>query len=70
VEVPDSPEQAPAPLKPAASKPVALEGSSSGVAAPKKRTQPAPPEPAQKRRKIELAAKGLLPPKVKKVIKR
>jgi hypothetical protein len=70
VEVPDSPEQPPATLKPAAPKPVAPEGAGSGAVAAKKRSQPAPPEPTQKRKKAELAAIGLLPPKVKKVIKR
>jgi hypothetical protein len=40
------------------------------TAAPQKRTQPAPPEPAQKRKRTEPAAKDLLPPKVKKVVKR
>jgi hypothetical protein len=54
---------------PAAPKPAALEGAGSGAAAAKKISQPAPPEPAQKRKKAELAAKGLLPPKAKKVVK-
>jgi hypothetical protein len=40
------------------------------MAGPKKRTQLAPPEPAQKRKKIGPAAKDLLPPKAKKVVKR
>jgi hypothetical protein len=61
MEVPNFLEQPPAAPKPAALKPAALEGSSSGAAAPKKRTQSAPSDPAQKWRKTELAAKGLLP---------
>jgi hypothetical protein len=44
-------------------------GARSGAAAAKKRNQPAPPEPAQKRKKVEPAVKGLLPPKAKKVVK-
>jgi hypothetical protein len=39
------------------------------MAAPKKRTQPAPPESAQKWKKTEPAVKDLLPPKAKKVVK-
>jgi hypothetical protein len=39
------------------------------VATAKKRSQPAPPEPAQKWKKVEPAVKSLLPPKVKKVVK-
>jgi hypothetical protein len=39
------------------------------AAASKKRSQPGPSEPAQKRKKLELVAKDQLPPKGKKVIK-
>jgi hypothetical protein len=64
VEVPDSPEQ-----PSAAPKPAAPAGIGSGAVAAKKRNQPAPPELAQKWKKVEPAAKGLLPPKAKKVVK-
>jgi hypothetical protein len=50
--------------EPAASEPARLEKSEGGVAASKKRSQPAPPDPAQKQKK------GPLPPRVKKVVKR
>jgi hypothetical protein len=69
MELLDSPEQPPATPKPAAPKPVAPERAGCGVAAAKKRSQPPSPEPAQKRKKVELAVKGLLPPKAKKVVK-
>jgi hypothetical protein len=67
--VPDSPEQ-PA----TAPEPVILElatpaRAGSEVAAAKKRSGPAPPEPALKRKRVEPAARDLLPPKVKKVVK-
>jgi hypothetical protein len=39
------------------------------VAAAKKRSGLALPKPALKWKRVELAARGLLPPKVKKVIK-
>jgi hypothetical protein len=64
VDVPDSPERSSA-----APKPAALRKPRGEAAAPKKRAQPAAPEPAQKRKKTERAAKDLLPPKVKKVVK-
>jgi hypothetical protein len=65
VDVLDSPERLlAAPKSDASKKP------RGGTAAPKKRTQPAPPEPSQKRKRTEPAAKDLLPPKVKKVVKR
>jgi hypothetical protein len=60
MEVPDSPEQPAAILVPVALEPVALVGAESEVTAAKKRSGPAPPEPA---------ARGLLPPKAKKVVK-
>jgi hypothetical protein len=69
VEVPDSPEQPPADPKLAAPKPAAPEGAGSGAAATKKKSQPAPIEPAQKQKKVEPAVKGLLPPEAKKVVK-
>jgi hypothetical protein len=70
VEVPDSPEKPSTAPKPATLKPAAPAGTGSGAAAAKKRNRPAPPELAQKRKKAELAAKGLLPPKAKKMVKR
>jgi hypothetical protein len=70
VEVPDSPEQPSAAPQSATLKPAAPAGTGSGATTAKKRNQPAPPEPAQKRKKVEPAAKGLLPPKAKKVVKR
>jgi hypothetical protein len=70
VELLESPEKPPAALKLAALKPVASEGAGSEVAAAKKRSQPAPPELAQKWKKADLAVKSLLPPKAKKVVKR
>jgi hypothetical protein len=48
----------------------APEGTGSGAAAAKRRSQPAPPEPAVKRKKVEPVAKSLLPPKGKRVVKR
>jgi hypothetical protein len=65
MELPDSLEQ-----PPATPKPVALEEAASEAATANKSSQPAPFELAQKRKKTELVAKGLLPPKVKKVVKR
>jgi hypothetical protein len=57
-------------LKPTAPKPAAPVGAGSGEAAAKRRNPLASLEPAQKRKRVEPAAKGLLPPKVKKVVKR
>jgi hypothetical protein len=65
VDAPDSLERLLAALKPAASK-----KPGGGMAAPKKRTQLAPLEPAQKWKRNEPAVKDLLPPKAKKVVKR
>jgi hypothetical protein len=65
VDVPNSPERSPA-----APKPAALRKPGGGAAAPKKRAQPDAPELAQKQKKTKPAAKDLLPPKVKKVVKR
>jgi hypothetical protein len=70
VEVPDSPEQPAAAPEPVILESGALAGAGSKVAATKKRGGPTPPEPALKRKKVEPAARGLLPPRAKKVIKR
>jgi hypothetical protein len=68
--MPDSPDRPPAVLKPVAPKPAAPVGAGSGAAAAKKRNPPTPIEPAQKRKKVGPASKGLLPPKAKNVVKR
>jgi hypothetical protein len=65
VEVLDSPKWQPAESKLATSR-----EPGDRTTAPKKRTRPALPEPAQKRKKIELAVKDQLPPKAKKMVKR
>jgi hypothetical protein len=70
VDLPKSPEQPPVAPEPAASKPDDPEGAGSQAAGAKRGNQPAPPEPAEKRRKAEPATKSLLLPKMKKVIKR
>jgi hypothetical protein len=70
VDLPDSLERHLVAPEPVAMKPAASEGTGSGVAAAKRRSQPAPPEPAMKRKKAELAEKSLLPPKGKRVVKR
>jgi hypothetical protein len=69
VDLPESPEQPPVALEPAASKPADPEGTGSRVAGVKRGNQPAPTEPTEKRKKAEPAAKSLLLPKMKKVIK-
>jgi hypothetical protein len=69
VEVPDSLEQPAAASKPVVLEPAAPAGAGSKVVATKKRGGPAPPEPALKWKKVEPAARGLLPPRAKKVIK-
>jgi hypothetical protein len=56
--------------EPAASKPDDPEGVGSRVTGAKRGIEPAPIEPAEKRKKAEPAAKSLLPPRMKKVIKR
>jgi hypothetical protein len=65
-----SPEQPPVVLEPAASKPGDPEGARSRAPGAKRRIQPAPVEPAEKRKRVEPASKSLLPPRIKKVIKR
>jgi hypothetical protein len=70
VDLLDSPEQHLVAPEPVATKPAAPEGTGSGAAAAKRRSQPASPEPAVKRTKMESAAKSLLPPKGKRVVKR
>jgi hypothetical protein len=57
-------------LEPAALKPADLEGVGSKAASAKRGYQPAATEPAEKRKKMEPTMKSLLPPKVKKVVKR
>jgi hypothetical protein len=70
VEVPDSPEQPAAGPEPVVLEPAAPAGAGSEVAAAKKRSGPAPPEPTLKRKRVEPVVRGLLPPKAKKVVKR
>jgi hypothetical protein len=69
VEVPASLKQPPIAPEPAASKPDDPEGAGSQTTGTKRGIQPAPAEPAEKRKKAEPAAKSLLPPRIKKVIK-
>jgi hypothetical protein len=70
VDLPDSPERHLVAPVPVTTKTAAPEGTGSGAAATKRRSQPAPLEPAVKRNKAEPAAKILLPPKGKRVVKR
>jgi hypothetical protein len=70
VDLPKSPERPPVALEPAASKPADPEGTGSRVAGAKRGNQPAPTEPAEKRKKAEPATKSLLLPKMKKLVKR
>jgi hypothetical protein len=70
VDLPESPEQPPVAPELAASKLDDPEEVGSRVAGAKIGNQPAPTEPAEKRKKAEPAAKGLLPPRMKKVVKR
>jgi hypothetical protein len=65
VDLPESPEQ-----HPVASEPADHEGTGGRSAGAKTRSQPAPTEPAEKRRRPEPATKNLLHPKMKKVTKR
>jgi hypothetical protein len=69
VDLPASPKQPPVAPKPAASRPNDPEGAGSRATGAKRGIQPAPTEPAEKRKKAEPAAKSLLPPRTKKVIK-
>jgi hypothetical protein len=61
VDLTTSPEQPPVAPEPATSKPDDLEGAGSRAPGTKRRIQPAPVEPAEKRKKAEPAAKNLLP---------
>jgi hypothetical protein len=70
VDLPKSPKQPPVAPEPAASKPADPEGAGSRAAGAKRGNQPAPTELAEKRKKAEPAAKSLLLPKMKKVVKR
>jgi hypothetical protein len=70
VDLPESPEQPPVAPKPAALKLADLEGAGSRAVGAKRGNQPASTEPAEKRKKAEPAAKSLLLPKMKKVVKR
>jgi hypothetical protein len=65
VDLPESPEQ-----HPVASEPVDHEGTGARSAGAKRRGQPAPTEPAEKRRRPKPATKNLLCPKMNKVTKR
>jgi hypothetical protein len=69
VDLPESPERPPVALEPATSKPADPEGTGGWAAGTKRGNQPAPTEPAEKRKKAEPATKSLLPPKMKKVTK-
>jgi hypothetical protein len=64
VDLLESPEQ-----HPVASEPVDHEGTRGRSTGAKRRGQPALTEPAEKRRRPELATKNLLRPKMKKVTK-
>jgi hypothetical protein len=70
VDLPESPEQHPVAPEPASSKPADPEGTGGRSAGAKRRSQPAPTEPAKKRRKPEPATKSQLQPKMTKVTKR
>jgi hypothetical protein len=65
VDLPESPEQ-----HHVAPEPAVHEEAGGGPAGAKRRAQPAPDEPAEKRRRPEPAMKDLRHPKTKKVIKR
>jgi hypothetical protein len=70
VDLPGSPKQHHVAPEPASSKPADPEGIGGRTAGAKRGSQPAPTEPAEKRRKPEPATKNLLHPKMKKVTKR
>jgi hypothetical protein len=70
VDLPDSLERHIVALEPVTMKPAAPKGTGSRAGAAKRRSQPAPPELAVKRKKMEPTAKSLLPPKQKRVVKR
>jgi hypothetical protein len=65
VDLPEFPE-----AHPAASEPVGREEAGSGPAGSKRWAQPASSEPAEKRKKLEPAARDLRCPRTKKVVKR
>jgi hypothetical protein len=65
VDLPESPEP-----HPVASEPAGHEEAGDDPAGTKRRAQPASSEPAEKRKKPELAARDLYRPKTKKVAKR
>jgi hypothetical protein len=69
VDLPASPEQPPVAPELAVSKPDDPEGAGSQAPSAKRRIQPALVEPAEKQKKVEPAAKSLLPPRIKNVIK-
>jgi hypothetical protein len=70
VDLPESPEQHPVAPEPASTKPADPEGTGGRSAGAKRRSQPAPTEPAEKQRKPEPATRSQLQPKMKKVTKR
>jgi hypothetical protein len=70
VDLPDSPERHIVALELVVMKLATPKGTGSGASAAKQRNQPASPAPAVKRKKMEPAAKSLLPPKGKRVVKR
>jgi hypothetical protein len=70
VDLPTSPEQPPVAPEPAALKPDNPKGVGSRVTGAKRGIQSAPAEPTKKRKKAEPTANNLLPPRIKKVIKR
>jgi hypothetical protein len=63
VDMPDSLDRPTAALKPTASKPAALVGAGSGEAAAKRRNPLASLEPAQKRKRVEPAARACFHPR-------
>jgi hypothetical protein len=70
VDLPESPEQPPVAPELAAPKPADPKGAGSRAAGAKRGNQLHPTEPAEKQKKAEPAAKSLLLPKVKRVVKR
>jgi hypothetical protein len=70
MDLPTSPEQPPIAPEPTASKPDDPEGAGSRATGAKRGIQPAPAEPTEKQKKAEPTVKSLLPPRIKKVIKR
>jgi hypothetical protein len=70
VDLPESSEQHPVAPEPVILKPADPEGTGGRSAGARRRSQPAPTEPAEKRRKPEPATKSQVHPKMKKVTKR